>query len=93
MADQFATFAQLDAKGSTAIYTCMAPGFHCTPVVRFSGAEGVERWGSDTTIEDVRRRLRCRCCGHRGPRIVMEVFTPGGPDGGFSSRNGSRATS
>lgn len=72
------TFGQLRSRGQAVIYDCMAPGPH-TGGLRITGEEGVERFGADVTIEEVRRRLRCSCCGHRGPRIVLEVWSPGPP--------------
>jgi hypothetical protein len=63
----------------------MAPGWH-RGAMHISGEEGCARWGPQTSIEQIRARLRCCCCGHRGRRIVMEVWSPGGPSGGFEPR-------
>jgi hypothetical protein len=72
------TFGQLAARGETVIYSCMAPGPHKEPL-RFTGQEGAARFGAEVTIEQVRVRLRCRCCGHRGRRIILEVHSTGPP--------------
>ena len=57
----------------------MAPGWHGGPL-NLDAAEAAERFGPATTIEQVRRRMRCRHCGHRGERIIVEVYTPGRAD-------------
>ena len=77
------SFGALAAQQGHAAFWCAMPGRHRGSLI-VSGAQGVERWGADTTIEDIRSRLRCDCCGYRGPRVVAEVWGPGprkGADG------------
>jgi hypothetical protein len=78
-----ATFACTAAQEGEVIFNRMAAGRH-RGSLHVSGAEGWERFCPDTTIEQIRSRLRCSCRSRRGIRIVMEVWTPSGaPSGGF----------
>jgi hypothetical protein len=69
------------------VFSCMMPGFH-RGSLHVTGRQGCERWGPAVTVEDIRQRLRCSCCGHRGPRIVLEVCMPSTQSGGFGREIG-----
>ena len=70
------TFADLIERGQSVVWTCMAPGRHTGPL-NLEATEAAERFGAATTIEQIRRRLRCTGCGHRGDRMIVEVYTRG----------------
>ena len=76
--EQSPTFSALAELGQRVVFTCMVGTQHYTGggILNLSAAEAAERFGSDIKVEAVRRRLRCRGCGHRGPRIMAEVYEP-----------------
>lgn len=78
MSNASMTFAEMTKSGMRVAYWCAWPGCHGGHF-HLSGPEGAERFGADATIEDVRRRLRCKWCGHRGKKIIPDVWTPGPP--------------
>jgi len=44
--------------------------------LHMSAAEAVERWGAETSLDQVVRRARCRLCGARWPDLAIETSTP-----------------
>ena len=82
-ADNSASFGALAAlTGAKVHFSCLAPG--CLALQKaarrwgrtLTAAEAAAEWGPQTTVEAVRRRLRCTLCGHRGRHIQAEVSTP-----------------
>ncbi len=69
------TFGRMVELGWVAAFWCAVPGPH-RGQFHISGEEGVERFGPDVTPGEIRRRLRCECCGHRGERILVDVWKP-----------------
>jgi len=50
--------------------------------VTYRAAEAVALWG-DMTLEDLRRRARCRTCGRGGDTVTIECWTPLNSRAGF----------
>jgi len=49
-------------------------------------AEALERWGAETTLEDLERRAVCSICGARRPKARVSIHVPtGGPSTSPSS--------
>jgi len=42
-------------------------------------AEALERWGPETTLEDLERRAMCSICGARRPKAGVTIHVPTGP--------------
>ncbi len=42
-------------------------------------AEALERWGPDTTLEELERRAVCSICGARRPKARVSIHVPTGP--------------
>lgn len=38
--------------------------------------EAAQRWGGETTMNDLRRRAVCKLCGSRWPKIEVEISRP-----------------
>ena len=70
------SFGRLAAQNGGVAYWCACPGWHGAGL-SLSAAEAASRWGAEATVDDIRRRLRCRWCGHRGPRIIADVWQRG----------------
>ncbi len=75
MSAESMTFADAARLEWRVAYCCAAPGQHGGQF-HLTGEEGSERFGPSGTIGDVRRRLRCKCCGHRGEHIMADVWQP-----------------
>ncbi len=74
------SFADLASWGHRVVFYCMVGtphyaggNLHLTP------EEGAARFGPDAKVEAIRRRLRCKGCGHRGPRILVDFYEPMSP--------------
>ena len=68
-----ASFGWLAEGDRRVHFHCYNPGCPQHNTLNLLASDAAARWGADTTLEDIRRRLRCRYCGHRGPRIYAEV--------------------
>jgi hypothetical protein len=58
----FETLARVMAPADTLTVRCEA----CGHEARLSRAEAFEMFGPDAAPYDIRRRVRCGCCGERG---------------------------
>jgi hypothetical protein len=38
--------------------------------------EAAQRWGDDTTLLQLRPKVKCKLCGARWPNVEIEVSTP-----------------
>ncbi len=42
-------------------------------------AEALERWGAETTLDDLERRAVCSICGARRPKARVSIYVPTSP--------------
>ena len=53
-----------------------------------TAGQALERWGAETTLDDLERRAVCSICGARRPRVSVSIHVPtgGAPDGSAGLR-------
>jgi hypothetical protein len=98
MGERSATFGWLAERRSRLHIQCRAPGCWTLQKDRPGGhltltaEDAAERWGGTTTLQQIRPRLRCACCG--SGRYVTFDFSSldveRGASGGFPATQAGR---
>jgi hypothetical protein len=78
--DQLHALASLAAKDARVHISCRNPSCDHMAANHYGltlpAAEAARLWGAETTLAQLRPKVKCSLCGARWPSVAIEVSTP-----------------